>query len=142
MFLFERKGAVRIALDEGDDLDAKIERVADAALDAGAEDFETDEPSDGTVEIEVRCYESCLFGCRLSHTPASIQFKCDPATLSKLTAAVTAPGLAKELLGSELVYAPVDKVDIPDEELTNKVSTLVDCLEELEDTLSVWTTLD
>ena len=51
---------MRIALDEGDDLDAKIERVADAALDAGAEDFETDEPSDGTVEVEVRCYESCL----------------------------------------------------------------------------------
>ncbi|KAI0085465.1 YebC-like protein [Irpex rosettiformis] len=121
MFLFERKGIVRISLDEADDFDAKLERVADAALDAGAEDFENDEPSEGIVEVE---------------------FKCDPATLSKVTTAVTAPGLAKELLGSEVIYAPVDKADIQDEELTNKVSTLVDSLEELEDTMNVWTTLD
>lgn len=62
--------------------------------------------------------------------------------MSKVTAAVTAPGLAKELLSSELVYTPIDKVDAQDDELTNKISTLVDSLEELEDTLSVWTTID
>ncbi len=55
---------------------------------------------------------------------------------------MTAPGLAKELLSSELVYTPIDKVDAQDDELTNKISTLVDSLEELEDTLSVWTTID
>ncbi|KAI0818830.1 YebC-like protein [Irpex lacteus] len=121
MFLFERKGSVRVSLDEADDLDAKLERVVDVALNAGAEDFENDEPSEGVVEVE---------------------FKCDPAALSKVTASVTAPGLAKELLSSELVYTPIDKVDAQDDELTNKISTLVDSLEELEDTLSVWTTID
>ncbi len=53
MFLFERKGSVRISLDEADDLDAKWERVVDVALNAGAEDFENDEPSEGVVEVEV-----------------------------------------------------------------------------------------
>jgi translational activator of cytochrome c oxidase 1 len=59
-----------------------------------------------------------------------------------VTAAVTAPGHAKELLSSELVYTPVDSVDTPEDDSTNKVSDLVDSLEELEDTLRVWTTLD
>jgi transcriptional/translational regulatory protein YebC/TACO1 len=53
MFLFERKGSVRISLDEADDLDTRLERVVDAAFNAGAEDFEHDEPSEGTVEVEV-----------------------------------------------------------------------------------------
>lgn len=70
------------------------------------------------------------------------QFKCEPASLSKLTAAVTAPGMVKDLLGSELAYIPTEKLEFQDEELQTKTSDLVDSLEELEDTLRVWTTLD
>ena len=53
MFLFERKGSIRISLDEADDLDARLERVVDVAFSAGAEDFESDEASEGAVEVEV-----------------------------------------------------------------------------------------
>ncbi|KAI0687187.1 YebC-like protein [Cytidiella melzeri] len=121
MFLFQRKGSVCISLEQADDLDVKLERVVDTALSAGAEDFENDEPSEGMVEVE---------------------FKCDPSALSQVTAAVTASGVVDELLSSEVVYAPIDRVQPQDANLTARISDLVDSLEELEDTLRVWTTLD
>ncbi|KAI0340646.1 YebC-like protein [Trametopsis cervina] len=121
MFLFERKGAVRVSLDETDDLDVRLEKLVDTALEAGVEDFESDKPEDGIAEVE---------------------FKCDPPLLSHVTTAVTASGLCKDLLSSEIVYSPIDKVDDPEDETTNKIGDLVDSLEELEDTLRVWTTLD
>lgn len=121
MFLFERKGLVRVNLDETADVDAQLERVVDAAFEAGAADFENDPPSDGVVEVE---------------------FTCDPASLGQVTTAVTNSGLIKDLLGSELVYTPVDKLEPQDEELITKISEIVDNLEECEDTLRVWTTLD
>lgn len=59
-----------------------------------------------------------------------------------MTAALASPGLCKELLGSELIYAPVDPAEPPDEETVAKISHLVEELEDNEDTLRVWTTLD
>ena len=59
-----------------------------------------------------------------------------------MTSAVTAPGLCKELLSSELIYVPVDPAEAPDEDTEAKVSNLVEALENLDDTRCVWTSLD
>lgn len=55
-FLFHRKGAVRVAVEHGAGLDARLEGLIEAALEAGAEDFEQHDPaeSEGVVEMEVR----------------------------------------------------------------------------------------
>ena len=39
MFLFKREGRVRVALDAAADMEARMERLAEIALDAGAEAF-------------------------------------------------------------------------------------------------------
>jgi translational activator of cytochrome c oxidase 1 len=59
-----------------------------------------------------------------------------------LTNAVTASATGAELLSSELVYSPVEEGDAPGDELEGKISDLVEALEENEDCLRVWTTLD
>ncbi|KAJ3479691.1 hypothetical protein NLI96_g8884 [Meripilus lineatus] len=119
-FLFERKGSVRVSLQRGEDYSERLERLIETALEADAEDFEESDSGD-VVEVE---------------------FICPPSTLSKVTEAVTSRGLADELIGSELVYQPVDAAEPPDEQLESKISNIVDALEENEDTLRVWTTLD
>lgn len=53
-----------------------------------------------------------------------------------------APGLCRELVNSELIYAPSDPGEAPDEETENQIANLIEALEENEDTLRVWTTLD
>ena len=50
-FLFEKRGLVRVALEQTDDLDVKVDQLVEAAMDADAEDFEQDEPDDGIVEV-------------------------------------------------------------------------------------------
>lgn len=50
--------------------------------------------------------------------------------------------MSRELLSSELIYTPIEEIDSPNAELESKISDLVDALEEDEDTLRVWTTLD
>jgi transcriptional/translational regulatory protein YebC/TACO1 len=62
--------------------------------------------------------------------------------LATLTSTVTAPGISRELLSSELVYKPSVKAGPPEETIAAKIADLVDALEEEEDTLRVWTTLD
>ena len=53
-FLFQKKGVVRVAVEEGDDFDARLERLIDTALNARAEDFDLEgEPENGLKEIEV-----------------------------------------------------------------------------------------
>ena len=73
--------------------------------------------------------------------PTHSQFTCPPNALGQLTAAVAAPGSSSELLASELVYTALQRTP-PDPDLHSKISDLVDALEENEDTLRVWTTLD
>jgi len=122
-FLFVRKGLVRIALDKEpvDDLNRRIEQTFDAALTTPAEDFRVSSDSDDPVEIDITCA---------------------PHDLAKVTAAVTTDCLYRELLTSELVYVPREKAEEPDEELEAKVASMVESLEENEDTLRVYTTLD
>lgn len=72
-----------------------------------------------------------------------IQFPCPPAALAKLTAAATAPGMCRELVSSELAYIPVERTEIPEYAETEKqLENLVVKLENDEDVLSVWTTID
>lgn len=49
--------------------------------------------------------------------------------------------MSRELLASELIYAPLEALEAS-EELEGNLSALVDDLEANEDTLRVWTTLD
>ncbi|KAI0062198.1 YebC-like protein [Artomyces pyxidatus] len=116
-FMFQRKGCVRLALQSEKNQDALIE----VALEAGAEDFDSDVADGGGYEIE---------------------FVCPPPELARLTAAVTAPELGAELLTSELIYAPSEAGAVEDDALENMIGELVGELEENEDTLHVWTTLD
>ena len=52
-FMFQRKGCVRVAIAQGDDVDARLERLIEAALEAEAEDFEQTDPDEPTDAIEV-----------------------------------------------------------------------------------------
>lgn len=55
-FQFQRKGFVKVVLDKGEDFDDRLEHLAEAAFEAGAEDFVVGqgEASSDPVEIEVR----------------------------------------------------------------------------------------
>ncbi|KAI0362706.1 YebC-like protein, partial [Trametes cingulata] len=120
-FLFRREGRVKVALEAGDDLEARLEKLVEVALDADAEDFETEDLPDGTRTVE---------------------FRCPQTSLHKLTSALTAPGVCRELLSSELVYAPLEPLEELDEESAESLSKLVEAIEDLDDTLRVWTTAD
>ncbi|KAI0646823.1 YebC-like protein [Trametes meyenii] len=120
-FLFRREGRVKVALDSGEDLDARLEKLVEVALDADAEDFESEDLPDGTREVE---------------------FKCPHTSLHKLTSALTAPGVSRELLSSELVYAPLEPLEDLDDGSSEDLGKLVEAIEDLDDTLRVWTTAD
>ncbi|KAI0319826.1 YebC-like protein [Amylostereum chailletii] len=141
-FLFERKGCVRVVVDKTEDFERRLETVIETALAAEAEDFEEQNVTEDAVEVEV-CSLSppSLSDDHLSLSLFLVQFTCAPQSLAKLTAAVTAPGLVRELLNSELIYAPGMPGEA-DEEMENAVGELVQKLEDHEDTLRVWTTLD
>jgi len=68
------------------------------------------------------------------------QFVCPVAALTKVTKAVTQSQEAS-LLASELVWRPKEVTEV-EEDVEESVAALVEKLEELEDTLRVWTTLD
>ncbi|RPD79811.1 YebC-like protein [Lentinus tigrinus ALCF2SS1-7] len=120
-FLFKREGRVKVALDAGDDIDARLEKLVEVALDADAEDFDTEDMEDGSRTVE---------------------FKCPQATLHKLTSALSAPGVCRELLESELVYAPIEPLEDLDDETGENLAKLVQAIEDADDTLKVWTTAD
>lgn len=67
MFLFKREGRVRVALDAAGDVEARMERLAEIALDAGAEDFEAEDLADGSRTVEV-CHDvsSAYLPCAVS----------------------------------------------------------------------------
>jgi translational activator of cytochrome c oxidase 1 len=71
-----------------------------------------------------------------------LKFTCPPNSLATLTSAVAASGLSREVLASELVYTPSSESALPDETIETQIADLVEDLEEQEDTLRVWTTLD
>lgn len=59
-----------------------------------------------------------------------------------MTSALTLqPELIRELLASELVYVPTETITA-DERMESEVANLIETIEEHEDTLRVYTTLD
>ena len=64
-----------------------------------------------------------------------------PKALGKITEAVTQSGLSQGLLSSELIYVPAEDA-VGDAERVSRIRELVAELEENEDTLRVWTTLN
>jgi transcriptional/translational regulatory protein YebC/TACO1 len=62
--------------------------------------------------------------------------------LGTLTSAIAASGLSGEILASELVYIPLGENALQDETMKAEIADLVEDLNEQEDTLRVWTTLD
>lgn len=135
-FQFERKGYVKVALDHGDDFNDRVETLVETALEANAEDFEVIESAD-PAEVEVRLQQhsiTALLTCPL-------KFTCPPNMLAALASAVGVPA-SRGVLSSELIYTPLQESEPPDEELAASIGELVGELEEDEDTLRVWTTLD
>lgn len=124
-----------------------MEKLIETALEAEAEDFEEsdDIATSEAVEIQVRIRQGLSIPSLSKEAlTAGIppQFLCPPQELAKLTAAVTTPGLSKELITSELIYTPSEGAVETDEEMESNIGKLVDELEEYDDTLRVWTTLD
>ncbi|KAI9508492.1 YebC-like protein [Russula earlei] len=121
MFMFQHRGRLRVALGEQEVAGGGVDRLFDAALAAGAEDFDQVPGAEqGDVEVEIMCA---------------------PNALGKITNAVTQSGLSQGLLSSELVYVAVED-SVEHAELRSGVKELVADLEENEGTLRVWTTLD
>lgn len=119
-FMFQHKGRVRVALDKQSAESGGVDRLLEETLAAGAEDFDQNPGSGEDVEVEILCA---------------------PNALGKITNAVTQSGLSQGLLSCELIYAPTED-PVEDDELSSIVKGLVSDLEENEDTLRVWTTLD
>ena len=71
-----------MSLDLGDDLDARLEKVIETALEADAEDFEQDDPEDGVLELEVCVWlirlRACA-NCRLSSSANLAHLENSPA---------------------------------------------------------------
>ena len=60
-----------------------------------------------------------------------------------MTAAITETRICDEILSSELIYRARDAQEgAIDDELASNVSGLVEALEENEDCMRVWTTID
>ncbi|KAH9057134.1 YebC-like protein [Lactarius deliciosus] len=119
-FMFQHKGRVRVALDKQSAESGGVDRLLEETLAAGAEDFDQNPGSGDDVEVEILCA---------------------PNALGKITNAVNQSGHSQGLLSCELIYAPTED-PVEDDELSSIVNGLVSDLEENEDTLRVWTTLD
>jgi transcriptional/translational regulatory protein YebC/TACO1 len=129
-----------VSLDKCPELETRIEGLVNAAFIVPVEDFDKTAETANSVEMEV--------GSRPSVTVfhhdvyISAQFICTTKDLAKTTAMVTKPKLDQQLLTSELVYVPKESAHEPGEELEAKIASLVETLEENEDILRVYTTLD
>ena len=128
-----------MALDRGDDFSDRMDQLIETALEFTAEDFEEVASSENSAEIEVW---SIYFESIYSQVDFRLKFTCPPNSLATLTSAISAPGVSSELLSSELIYAPLQGLEPPNEIIEAKMADLVDALEEDDDTLRVWTTLD
>jgi len=120
-FMFARQGLVKVALENDESYAEQLEPLIEKMIDAGAEDFAESIPEEGDAEIS---------------------FTCQPDDLNKLTSTATKTGLCKELLSSDLVYSPVEKTADLDEDSVRKIEQVIEKLEQVDDVLKVWTTLD
>ena len=106
MFMFERKGLILIEAEGKDE-----ETVMDAALEAGAEDFNFE---DGDV----------------------FEISTDPNELGKVRDALEAKGYS--FLSAEVAYVPSTMTTLTDEEAITKMDKLIDMLEENDDVQNIW----
>ncbi|MBE6769753.1 MAG: YebC/PmpR family DNA-binding transcriptional regulator [Ruminococcaceae bacterium] len=106
MFMFERKGLILIEAEGKDE-----ETVMDAALEAGAEDFNFE---DGDV----------------------FEISTDPNELGKVRDALEAKGYS--FLSAEVAYVPSTLTTLTDEEAITKMEKLIDMLEENDDVQNIW----
>lgn len=105
MFMFDRKGVISIEA-EGKDED----EVMEAALEAGAEDFN----SDGDV----------------------FEITTDPNELGAVREALEARGYS--FLSAEVEYIPQTMTRIEDPEAAEKLEKLIDALEDNDDVQAIW----
>ncbi len=106
MFMFERKGLILIEAEGKDE-----ETVMDAALEAGAEDFNFE---DGDV----------------------FEISTDPNEMGKVRDALEAKGYS--FLSAEVAYVPSTMTALTDEEAITKMEKLIDMLEENDDVQNIW----
>ncbi|MBQ8303942.1 MAG: YebC/PmpR family DNA-binding transcriptional regulator [Clostridia bacterium] len=106
MFMFERKGLILIEAEGKDE-----ETVMDAALEAGAEDFNFE---DGDV----------------------FEISTDPNEMGKVRDALEAKGYS--FLSAEVAYVPSTLTSLTDEEAITKMEKLIDMLEENDDVQNIW----
>ncbi len=105
MFMFERKGQIVIEAEGKDE-----ETVMDAALEAGAEDFNFD----GDV----------------------FEIATDPNEMGKVRDALEEKGYS--FLSAEVAYIPSTMTTIDDPEMVTKMEKLIDMLEENDDVQEIW----
>lgn len=116
----------------------RVENTIEIAL-PFVDDFFQNSESGDVMELEVR--RLFLLQVPMLSIPLP-QFTCQPENLGNLTFALTSRSeLVRELLASELVYVPT-QATTSDEQIESRVTNLVEALEEHEDTLRVYTTLD
>ena len=106
MFMFQRKGLILIEAEGKDE-----ETVMDAALEAGAEDFNFE---DGDV----------------------FEISTDPNEMGKVRDALEAKGYS--FLSAEVAYVPSTLTSLTDEEAITKMEKLIDMLEENDDVQNIW----
>ena len=92
-FLFKREGRVKVALSAGEDIEARLEKLVDVALDADAEDFEAEDQEDGTRHIEV-CSACCILRPADVNDSNSSSARSPPCTNSRLPSAQRARGVS------------------------------------------------
>jgi transcriptional/translational regulatory protein YebC/TACO1 len=144
--MFERKGLVQVTLEKNTaDLDRVTESLIEAALGAEAEDFDQqpDEENPDLLSVKVRVLRKRWLGL-FKPTDIMYQFTSCPEGVKQVSDAVMSmtdciPTL--RLQKSELIYSPVEPAEL-NEEVESQVGDVVADLEEDEDTLRIWTSLD
>lgn len=61
--MFQRKGLVKVALENGHNQEARKDQLIEAALEASAEDFEELRSGDGSTEIKVSQHQNLIADC-------------------------------------------------------------------------------
>ena len=83
-----------------------------------------------------------LFQSNLSVFHFPLQFYCPPQHLAQFEGALSNYGRGIEVESVEIAYIPSDRTHSVEDEVEQQVKELVQDLEENDDTLRVWTTLD
>ncbi|KIM48863.1 hypothetical protein M413DRAFT_88324 [Hebeloma cylindrosporum] len=122
-YLFHRHGCVTVSLEQGLDFDSPtVSKFIDLASEQGAIDFEEARTS--------------------SEEHQQYLFYCPPQQLASFEEALSNFGSGIEVESAEIAYIPSDRTQGLESEVEQQVKELVQDLEEIDDTLRVWTTLD